>query len=270
MHVFSLCRGETFRKEYMMIGEARSLVPKNVHIMALTATATKSTRLQVCHSLGMVRPFIVSQSPNRCNIKYTLHTATNLEETFAPMVEEIRRKRVTMEKVCRTYDACSRISLFLKSRLGGESVDPINAPDLACFRLVDLFTACTHKTVEDTILHSFSDPNSIMRVVVATVAFGMGLDCPNVRRIIHWGASSDIESYLQETGRDGLHAEAILYVVGHPSNRFLDEGMKDYCKNKDRCRRQLLLHDFDGDIDFDSNCSCCDICTLKCTCSVCS
>ena len=172
-----LFRGESFRREYMMIGEARSLVPKNVRNMALTATATMTARRQVCRSLGMAHPFIVSQSPNRHNIKHSLLRATNREETFAPIVEEIRRSRVTMDKViifCRTYDDCSHIYLFLKSRLGGESVEPVGAPDLAEFRLVDLFTSCTQKDVKDTILRSFSDPDGTLRVVVATVAFEWG------------------------------------------------------------------------------------------------
>ena len=59
-----------------------------------------------------------------------------------------------------------------------------------------MFSACTHPPVKDSILKAFGNPEGNLRVVVATVAFGMGLDCPNVRRIIHWGASTDIELYL--------------------------------------------------------------------------
>lgn len=57
--------------------------------------------------------------------------------------------------------------------------------------------------MKKAILETFPKQDSVLRVVVATIAFGMGLDCPNVRRVIHWGPSSDIESYLQETGRAG-------------------------------------------------------------------
>jgi ATP-dependent DNA helicase RecQ len=80
--------------------------------------------------------------------------------------------------------------LFLRSRLG-EGVQPIGAPDLSRFRLVELLTACTQKCVKDAILTTFRNPKGTLRVVIATVAFGMG---PNVRRIYHWGASNDVEA----------------------------------------------------------------------------
>ena len=58
-------------------------------------------------------------------------------------------------------------------------------------------------------MHSFTLPGSRLRVVIATIAFGMGLDCPNVRKIIHIGAPEDVESYLQQTGRAGEMARVV-------------------------------------------------------------
>ena len=63
-----------------------------------------------------------------------------------------------------------------------------------------MFTACTHPSVKDSILGSVANKDGTLRIIIATIAFGMGLDCPNIRQIIHWGPSSDVESYLQETG----------------------------------------------------------------------
>ena len=144
-----------------------------------------------------------------------------------------------MDKVivfCCTYDDSSRIYLFIRSRLGVLGVQPVGAPDLSRFRLVEMFTACTHKDVKESILlANFIIPESILRVVIATVAFGMGLDCPNVRRIVHWDGSNDIEAYLQETGRagrDGMLFQAILYSISSHTNRFMDENMKNYTKNR--------------------------------------
>ena len=91
-----LCRGETFRKAFSLIGEVRSLLPDTVRIMALTATATTATRTAVCKLLGMVHPSIISRIPNKVNIKYVVHTDNTLEEAFTPIVEELRSKRTTM------------------------------------------------------------------------------------------------------------------------------------------------------------------------------
>lgn len=115
---------------------------------------------------------------------------------------------------CASYDACTHIYHFIKSRLGKEITEPKGFLNFACFRLVDRFTACTYESVKDTILQVFPKPSGHMRVIVATIAFAMGLDCPNVRHVIHWGPPPNVESYIQETeraGRDGLPATVILY-----------------------------------------------------------
>ena len=78
--------------------------------------------------------------------------------------------------------------LYFKARLGSESTEPIGVVDIARFRLVDMFTACTISSVKESILRMFCE-DSVLRIVVATVAFGMGLDCPNVRHIVHWGGT---------------------------------------------------------------------------------
>ena len=138
-------------------------------------------------------------------------------------------------------------------------------------------TACTHPSVKEQMLDGFCATNSRLRVVIATIAFGMGLDCPDVRRVIHSGASEDIEMYLQETGRagwDGMPSRAILYNI--PGVQHVQVCMKEYASNKEECKQMVLLKDFDGHEDFSSTydalCSCCDVCECerKCKCAVCS
>ena len=247
--------------------------------MALTATATKSTRKDICKSLGMIRPVLILLSPEKNNIKDQVSEKTEgFEEIFAPIVEEIRSKRTNMEKTiifCRTYEQTSHIYLFFKYMLGQAATEPIGFPNISRFRIIDMFTACTTSDVKETIISSFTKPDGRLRIVVATIAFGMGLNCPNVRRIIHWGPPSDTESYIQETGRagrDGDTAHASLYYAKREiSGDLVDGSMNAYCINKTECRRHCLFSDFDTYEKTKCNgCMCCDICASNYCCTSCS
>ena len=275
---FTLFRGETFRKEFSKIGEVRSIIPSRVNVMALTATATKATCKYVCQRLGMSAPVVISKSPNKPNIKLIVCMKEgSIAQMMATLADEIIEKRTTMPRViifARTYDACGELFVYFKKRLGKGLTEPVVVPnDLAQFRLVDMFTACTTKDVKDAILRGFCDPHGILRIVIATVAFGMGLDCPNVRRVIHWGPPSDVEEYLQETGRAGRDGESSVAIIYYSNTDFSfaseDNGMKLYCKNKEQCRRMFLLKDFDDEdkIEPTGSCSCCDICASKVSCN---
>jgi len=219
MHV-ELYRGQQFRKEYARLGKIRAFLSTTANVMALTATATKSTRMEVCKSIGLIQPVMVLHSPEKSNIIYkVLEKTDGFEETFTPLVEELRVKSIKMEKTiifCRTYDQTSHIYLFFKYMLGPAATEPVGFPNISRFRIIDMFTACTTSDVKETIISSFTKPDGRLRIIVATIAFGMGLNCPNVSRIIHWSLPSDTESYVQETGRTGKGDEtayASLYYA---------------------------------------------------------
>ena len=85
--------GENYRKEFFELGDACSLIPETIQIMAFTTAATRSTRQAVIKVLKMVHPVVVSISPNKSNIKYHVKANTHsLEETFSPLVEDLRKK----------------------------------------------------------------------------------------------------------------------------------------------------------------------------------
>ena len=250
-HTILLCafffyRGSDFRKEYGKLGDSRGYFPPCAHIMALTATASPATRRDVIKILGMKKPHMIIRCPNNANIIYSVDKKYAI--VFKPLIEELKLKRMNMDKViifCRSYKDCSSIYFYFKDSLKGGLTDPVGYPNVAKFRIVDMLSACNSSSVKNQILHTFSQPNGRLRVVIPTIAFGMGIDCPNIRRIIHWGPPSDIEGYIQETGRAGrdghLSFATIYYSKTELSLPYMDSAMVTYCQNNNTSRRELLF-----------------------------
>ena len=115
---------------------------------------------------------------------------------------------------------------------------------------------------------------SVLRLVIATTAFGMGIDCPDIRQIIHWGMPSSLEEYVQETGRgghDGNQSRAILYEG--KGGKHASTKVKNYVSNTTHCRRRFLFQEFllyTEDSIKVSGCSCYDVCRKSCTCETCT
>ena len=141
-----------------------------------------------------------------------------------------------------------------------------------------MYTRASTIEMKEKVLQSFTkivDCN--LRIVIATSAFGMGIDCKDIRRIIHWGAPSTLEQYVQESGRGGRDGEMSesLMLYGN-IHRYVDKDVRLYATNKDVCRRKLLYQDFlfassdNSATNVIHACDCCDICAHKCTCSKCS
>ncbi len=98
--------------------------------------------------------------------------------------------------------------------LESELTEPPGYPDISEFRMVEIYTRVSKPARREEIIDRFCEVNSILRIVIATISFGMGIDCPDIDRIIHWGLPSCIEEYVQETGRagrDGRRAVAVLH-----------------------------------------------------------
>lgn len=126
--------------------------------MAVTATATKSLRREVCHILGMSNPFIVTVSPDKSNIVFHVSPFTTLEGTFKPVIEELRKERMHMARTiiyCQQQETCARLYLLFLLHLGSGFIEPAGFPDLPQFRLVDMYTSYTHPTVKEKLMSHF-------------------------------------------------------------------------------------------------------------------
>jgi ATP-dependent DNA helicase RecQ len=137
-------------------------------------------------------------------------------EIFLPIAEQLKRKRTVMKRViilCKKRLQCHQIDSFFLYSLRDEFTEPpgenVRVPEN---RLVDMYTSGTQDEVKK-IVDSFTKAEAPLRTVIATIAFGVGLNCIDVCNVIHVGPPEDVESYVQHigcAGRSGFPSCALL------------------------------------------------------------
>lgn len=261
--------GDEFRTAFSEIGNLRSIIPNTVNVLALTATATTETYYTVSERLSMDNPVLVSMPPNRDNICYNVLPKIDISTLTDFLSGKLKEQRITFPKTVlyvRTYTDCCSVYMLVKGKLGSAFTEPPGCPNVAGHRLVDMYTRVLTVEKKEEVLCTFSKSDTSLRLVIATSAFGMGVDCPDIRTVVHWGLPSTLEEYVQETGRsgrDGYPATAILYRK--KGGRFSNKKVKDYAENESVCRRKLLFQDFirfsQDDIHVKGS-VCCDLCGI--------
>ncbi len=249
--------GHDFRPEYGALGGLRQRFP-GLRIMALTATADNATRHDILQQLQLDNPLVQISSFDRPNIRYTLLEKYKPTEQLLRYVQDQRGKCGII--YCNSRAKVEDTAARLQSR--GISAGAYHAG--------------LEPQQRARVQEAFQRDD--VQVVVATVAFGMGINKPNVRFVVHFDIPRNIESYYQETGRagrDGLPAEAMmLYDPADMAwlRRCLEEKapgpMQDIERHKlnamgafaeaQICRRLVLLNYFDEGRQ--QPCDNCDIC----------
>lgn len=254
-----------FQECYSHLHELRSLAP-NVPMIALTATATKLTEDTILNVLLMDDPYEIKDSPNKLNLTYVVECMskdTDLEFYFGWLIDECSCQRTII--YCQTIKQCGFVYRTIKGMLG-QNLYAGNEKNV----LVEMLHSCTPAANKQNILHSFQSEGGSIRLLIATITFGMGVDCKGVHRIMHFGPSKTMEAYVQETGRAGRDGEqSIAYILYHEILLNHVEGqMKSFIKTSE-CRRQAFMRHFDSALMQPEKAHLCfDNCSVGCKCGM--
>ncbi|MGC4100886.1 DNA helicase RecQ [Ferruginibacter sp.] len=254
--------GHDFRPEYRRLREIMDMIDEKIPVIALTATATPKVQSDIVKNLGLRNPEVFISSFNRANLYYEIQPKINKDQTNKSIVRFIQQ-----------HKGKSGIIYTLNRKTTEELAQMLMANGIKAVAYHAGLDSKLRAERQDQFL------NEDVEVIVATIAFGMGIDKPDVRFVIHYNIPKSIENYYQETGRagrDGMEGKCILYY-SHKDVAKLEHFMRDkplserevgaqlinetvsYAESS-VCRRKTLLHYFGEDYDDSKSCGQCDNC----------
>ena len=253
--------GHDFRPEYRRLREMMDQINPDIPVIALTATATPKVQSDIVMNLGLRKPKIFMSSFNRPNLYYEIEPKIKIDQTIKSMVRFILQNK-----------GKSGIIYTLNRKTTEELANMLMANGIKAVAYHAGLDSKLRAERQDLFL------NEDVQVIVATIAFGMGIDKPDIRFVMHYNIPKSIENYYQETGRagrDGLEGKCILYY-SHKDVAKLEHLMKDKPLSEREvttqlinetvafaesgvCRRKVLMSYF-GEEYTAENCGHCDNC----------
>jgi len=251
--------GHDFRPDYLALSAIPLQFP-GIPIAAFTATATEKVQQDIIRKIGLRKPHEVRASFNRPNLFYQVEPKTDIEQQLLDFLSLHEGESGIIYRTTR--DAVGATAGFLKAK--GVKALPYHAG----------------LTADERQKNQEAFSRDEVQVIVATVAFGMGIDKSNVRFVVHADLPKHIEAYYQETGRagrDGAPAHCLLFFSRGdiPKIRYFIDKIEDEHErtialaklnqtvrfaSHNVCRRKQLLSFF-GEVWSGDNCATCDICT---------
>lgn len=254
--------GHDFRPEYRKIKGMLNEIEDDIPIVALTATATPKVQSDIVKTLGMKKPAVFISSFLRDNLFYEIRPKPNKQDAIKDIIKFIKKEGSKSGIIyCLSRNSTEELAEILQ-------VNGINA-------------AAYHAGL-DAHLRSERQDQFLMedvQVIVATIAFGMGIDKPDVRFVIHYDIPKSLENYYQETGRagrDGMEGNCIAYFSPkeiHKFEKFILSNKEKSVSEKEiavmqlseveayaesgECRKKFVLHYFGEEM---GNCGKCDNC----------
>ena len=254
--------GHDFRPEYRRLREMMEMINPTAPMIALTATATPKVQSDILRNLGLRNPQIYISSFNRANLYYEILPKIQKDQTVTSIVRYISQNK-----------GKSGIIYTLNRKTTEELADMLMANGIKAVAYHAGLDSKLRAERQDLFL------NEDVQVIVATIAFGMGIDKPDVRFVIHFNIPKSIENYYQETGRagrDGMEGRCILYY-SHKDVAKLEHLMRDKPLSEREvgaqlinetvsyaesavCRRKILLNYFGEEYDTSQCTKMCDNC----------
>ena len=252
--------------------------------IAMTATASQADMNGIIDSLGLKSCKYIIGNPDRKNIFYEKifrhgQDFDAIQSILMPIAKGLleEKNEYPLTIVYVPLRLCGFAYKLFEYVLGVEQYFPVGSLPIPSNRLFGQFHAPQTDQMKEEILKQLCSKCSIIRVVFATVAIGMGVDIPDIRQIIHVVPPCSMKAYFQETGRagrDGNPSSACLFynIRDIGKNRVaMHDDMRNFCSSDDICLRKLLLKSMDSELTVlvKPLHLCCSVCKEQCKCPKC-